>query len=270
MPHRQSSGCLPSSRSVTYPPHECPPTTARSGIGDSARDEIREPRVDVLELGPADVADERVAPLAPVADRAAVVDHPDGEAGVDVCLRLRLPAVEVEPRRPAVDEHEHREGPARVVRRHEEAVHALPVRVLEVPRLVRTRRGGAFPERDDLRSGVVEDEPLPLPLLVEEPDPPVGADARLPDVARLGGDRLELCPRKVVAVEMRTSLVDVLQQERRAVGPPVVRGDLTLEVELEREARPFRGSRSRDACRPPSRGRRRGAGRRQGGTSSVP
>ena len=136
-------------------------------VGDPARDEIREPCVHVLELRPADVPDERVAPLAAVADRAAVVDHPDGEAGVDVRLHLRLPAVEVEPGRSAVDEHQHRERASRVVRRDEEAVHALPVWVLEVPRLVRPRRRRALAERDDLGARVVEDEPLPLALLVE-------------------------------------------------------------------------------------------------------
>ena len=81
-------------------------------VGDPARDEIGEPRVHVLELGPADVRDERVPPLSAVPDGAAVVDHPDGEAGVDVRLHLRLPAVEVEPRRPAVDEHQHRKRAA--------------------------------------------------------------------------------------------------------------------------------------------------------------
>ena len=95
---------------MTYPPHEWPPTTGALGIGDTACDEIREPRVHVLELRPADVPDERVAPLAPVSDRAAVVDHPDGESRVDVGLHLGVPAVEVERRRAAVHEHEHREG----------------------------------------------------------------------------------------------------------------------------------------------------------------
>ncbi len=116
-------------------------------------------------------ADERVAPLAPVADRAAVVDHPDGEARVDVRLHLGVPAVQVEPGGAAVDEHEDRERAARVVRRDVEAVHALAVRVLEVPRLERRvprergrraagaprpcRRGraaGALPARGGTRS----------------------------------------------------------------------------------------------------------------------
>ena len=45
------------------------------GVGDPAVDEVLEPGVHVLELRAADVADQRVAPLAAVPDRAAVVDH---------------------------------------------------------------------------------------------------------------------------------------------------------------------------------------------------
>ena len=202
-------------------------------VGDPALDEIRESGVHVLELRPADVRDERVAPLPAVADGAAVVDHPDGEAGVDVRLHLRLPAVEVEPRRPAVDEHQHRKRAARIVRRDEEAVHALPVGILEVPRLVRPRRWRALAEREDLGARVVEDEPLPLALLVREPHAPVRADTRLPDVAGLGRDRGEPSRRDVVAVQVRPTLVDVVEQERGAVGPPVAHEDLTVEVELE-------------------------------------
>ena len=106
--------------------------TARR-IGKPTIDEVSETCVDVLEFRSSDVPDQRVAPLAPISDRATVVDHPDDESGVDVGLHLRLPPIEVEPGRPAVDEHHHREGPARVSRGHKEAVNPLAVRILEVP-----------------------------------------------------------------------------------------------------------------------------------------
>ncbi len=112
------------------------------------------PGVHVFELRPADVADQRVAPLAAVAGRAPVVDESHREPGVDVRLHLRLPAVEVERGRPAVHEHQHRERPARVVRRDEEPVDALPVRVLEVPRLVRAGRPAPGPPTDRISSPV--------------------------------------------------------------------------------------------------------------------
>ena len=58
---------------------------------------------------------------------------------------------------------EHAPGTARpVVRRHVEAVHALPVRVLEVPRLERPRRGGIHAERHDLSARVVDDDALTM------------------------------------------------------------------------------------------------------------
>ena len=84
-------------------------------IGDPPVDQILQACVHVLELRAADVPDQRVAPLAAVPDRAAVVDHADREPGVDVRLYLRLPAVEVEPRGAAVHEHQHGERAVRVV-----------------------------------------------------------------------------------------------------------------------------------------------------------
>ena len=50
-----------------------------------------EPGVQVLELGTADVADQRVAPRGPVAGRTSEVDHGHGEPGVDVGLHLGAP-----------------------------------------------------------------------------------------------------------------------------------------------------------------------------------
>ena len=162
------------------------------GVGQAVRDEILEPGVHVLELRPADVPDERVAPLPSVADRAAVVDHPDDEARVHVGLHLGLPAVEVEPRRPAVDEHHHRERAPGVVRRHVEAVHALAVRILEVPRLVRPgRRRSLALHGDRLGADVVQHEPLAVTLLVEEPDVAVRPDAPAPDEPGLVVERVE-------------------------------------------------------------------------------
>ena len=66
------------------------------GIRDASVDQILQAGVDVLELRPADVPDQGVAPLAAVAGRPTVVHQPHCEAGVDVRLHLRLPAVEVE------------------------------------------------------------------------------------------------------------------------------------------------------------------------------
>ena len=132
-----------------------------------------------------------------------------------------------------MDEHEDRERASRVVGRDVEAVHALAVRVLEVPRLERACCGSEPSERQEFRPRVVHDEPPTRSLLVEEPDPPVGADPRLPDVAGVGLDGDELAARDVVAVEARAALVQVLQEERRPVGPPVRSGDLALEVERE-------------------------------------
>ncbi len=102
-------------------------------IGEPAPDQVLEAGVHVLELRSADVANQSVPPLAAVAHRPAVVHETHHEAGVDVGLHLGLPAIEVEPRRPAMDEHQDGERAARVVGRHVEAVHALAVRVLEVP-----------------------------------------------------------------------------------------------------------------------------------------
>ncbi len=208
-------------------------------VGDPTRDEIGEAGVDVLELRPSDVPDQDVAPLAPVPDRAAVVDHAHCEPGFDVCLHLGLPAVEVEPRRPAVDEHHHRERPAGVVRGGVEAVDALAVRVLEVPRLVRAALRSPLRRRHELHARVVDGESLPVPLLVQEPHPPVRPDARLPDVARIGGDPLESAAREVVPGQARPAFEHVHEQERGGVGPPVVDEHLTLDVEIE--VGPFAG-----------------------------
>ncbi len=203
------------------------------GVGDPAGDEIREAGVHVLDLRAADVGDQDVSPLAPVPDGAAVVDHPDREARVDVRLHLRLPAVEVEPGRAAVDEHHHRERPARVVRGHVEAVHALAVRVLEVPRLVRPAFRGPRRRRQELGARVVEREPLPVSLLLDEPHAPVGSHARLPDEAGVARDLLERARRELVAEEPGPALVEVHEQERGGVGPPVVDVHLPLEVDVE-------------------------------------
>ena len=192
------------------------------GVRDPAVDEVPEPGVHVLELGAADVSDQRVPPLAAVPDRAAVVDHADREPGVDVRLHLGLPAVEVEPRRAAVDEHQHWERAAGVVRSHVEAVHPLAVRVLEVPGLVRPAgRGGALLGSDELCAGVVEDQPLAVALLVREPDASVRTDACAPHEARLDLDRLERAAREVVAIEAGPSFDDVMEEERGCVRPPV-------------------------------------------------
>ena len=176
---------------------------------------------------------------------------PDGEARVDVRLHLRLPAVEVEPGRAAVDEHHHRERPAGVVRGHVEAVHALAVRVLEVPRLVRAARRRPRRRRQELRAGVVEHEPLPVPLLVQEPHSPVGPHARLPDEAGLAGDGLELAASRGRSGRgWRPALEHVHEQQRGGVGPPVVDEHLALERRSRgRSARRSRGSRSRPASR---------------------
>ena len=45
-------------------------------VGDPARDEVGSPAFTSSSSGPPMFPIERVAPLAPVADRAAVVDHP--------------------------------------------------------------------------------------------------------------------------------------------------------------------------------------------------
>ena len=104
-----------------------------------------------------------------------------------------------------------------------------------------------------------------MALLVQEPDAAVGADARLPDVPGVGRDRRELTGRDVVAVEVGAAFAQVLEEQRRPVGPPVGRRDLAFEVELQAaRTRPSRGSRSRVACRRRARGRTQGAGRRDG------
>ena len=218
-----------------------PGATADSGslgIGDAARDEVRQSRVHVLEFGPADVPDQGVSPLASVPDRTAVVDHPDDEAGVDVRLHLRLPAIEVVPGGSPVDEHEHGERPARVVRRHEEAVHRLPVWVLEMPGLVRAGLRCPPAEVENLCTCVVEDEPLPMALLVQEPHAAVRPHARARDVAWLAGNVRQLAVRDVVAVELRSPLERVHEQERRRIRPPVVHVNLTVELDVQQRDLP--------------------------------
>jgi hypothetical protein len=116
-------------------------------------------------------------------------------------------------------------------------VHALAVRVLEVPGLVRAAGRAEVVGRHELRALVVEDESPPMPLLVQEPHAAVRAHACLPDEAGLARHRFEHAGREVVPVEARPALEDVVQQERRAVGPPVRHEDAALEV--GREVRPL-------------------------------
>ena len=110
-------------------------------VRDAVLHQPREPGVQVLELRPADVAGQRVAPLGAVPGRAAVVDHRHGEPGVDVRLRLRAPPILVQPCGPAVGPDQHRERPV-AFRRGVEPVDRLTVLVVEPERDVRTSRRG--------------------------------------------------------------------------------------------------------------------------------
>jgi hypothetical protein len=146
-----------------------------------------------------------------------------------------------------VDEHHHRERPAGVGRRHVEAVHALAVRVLEVPRLVRAGLRSPCRRAHELGADIVEREPLPLALLVNQPDAPAGAHARLPDEARLAGNLLERAAREVVPEHPRSAFEQVREQERGGVRPPVV--DVHFPLEVDVEVRPLPGREIPD-CRP--------------------
>jgi hypothetical protein len=87
---------------------------------------------------------------------------------------------------------------------------------------------------------------------VEEPHAVVRANTGLPDHARIARDQVELPGRELVPVQEIVALEPVLEQERRAVRPPVLDEDAAFE--LGREIRPL-------AAReiPDSAGRRRRA-----------
>ena len=177
---------------------------------------------------------EAVAPFPPVADRASVVDHRHRESAVDEGLDIGLPAVRVQPRRPAVDVHHDGVGPIGALRGHEEAVHLLSVGVREVPGLVRLAVGRlAVAKAEHLGAGVVEHEPATMTELVQEPDPPVGPDASLPDETRLIEHHVVFAGGHVVAEESVAALTSVDQQQRPAVRPPVGDEHRALGVQLE-------------------------------------
>src|SRR6266516_7706977 len=134
-------------------------------IGDAALHQVAKTRIDVLELLAADIPDQSVAPFTAVAGRPPVIDQPDGEPLVDERLDLRLPPVHVEPGRAAVDEHHHRERAAGIVWGDKETVHAVPLRIGEVPGLVRAcSRTRLSVERQYLGAPVVDYPSLPVAL----------------------------------------------------------------------------------------------------------
>src|SRR5215213_8472399 len=143
-----------------YPPHDQPATTDR-----------------VLDLGPADVADELVTPGGAEPDGAAVVEHPDAEAHVDVGLDFGRPAVEVDRRRAAVDQQER--GPRlRALRLDDPAVDALALRVRELPGHERPAGRGALGRLEDRRVVAdLEDEARVLAPLEAVPDAAIRSDA---------------------------------------------------------------------------------------------
>src|SRR6266550_6819327 len=132
-------------------------------IGDAALNEIAKTCIDVLELRPADISDQSVAPFRAVSGGPSVIDQPDRESHVDERLDLRLPPVHVEPGRTAVDEHHHRKRAAGVVWGDEETVHAVPLRVDEVPGPVSAcSRTRLSLERQHLGAPIVDYPPLPV------------------------------------------------------------------------------------------------------------
>src|SRR5947208_14893578 len=162
-------------------------------IGDAALHQVTKTRVDVLELGAADIPDQSVAPFTAVTGGPPVIDEADGEAHVDERLDLRLPPVQVEPGRAAVDEHHHRERAAGVVWRDVETVDALPLGVDEVPGLVLASSGTRLPvERQDLRAADVDYASLPVALFVQQPHLIIRSHARVPDHAGFSRDDFQL------------------------------------------------------------------------------
>ncbi len=112
-------------------------------------------------------------------------------------------------------------------------MHALPVRVLESPRLVGPAGRRPAADRQHLRARVVDDQPLPMSLLVEEPDSPVGPDTRLPDESRVGRQWLQASACELVLEQSVSTLDAVHEEQSRGVGPPVRDEDGSLEVDLE-------------------------------------
>ncbi len=126
-------------------------------IRDPRRDQVVERVVEVLQLGPADVAHEGVTPLRAATGRAPVVDEHDGESGVDVGLNLGMPLVLVEPGRPPVRTNQDRPRSA-PRRRHEEPLHRLTVSIVESQQLERPAgRCRLALEREHLPACLVED-----------------------------------------------------------------------------------------------------------------
>ena len=86
---------------------------------------------------------------------------------------------------------------------------------------------------EQLDARVVEDEPSSVSLLVQEPDAAVRTNTGLPDHARLAGDRVERPGCELVPVQAISTLEPVLEQERRAVRPPVLDEDRSFEADRE-------------------------------------
>ena len=203
-------------------------------VGDAASHEVVEAREHVLELDEADVPGELVAPRLAEADRPAVVDHRDEEAGVDVRLDVGRPAVHVEEVRPAVHPHDHGVR-AVAVGADQEPVDPLAVGVLEPPRLERPAigRAGALGLEQGRRRPDREQPRRVLAVVDAVPDLAVGPDRGRGDRARLGVERLVSGrwpartgaggdgPRRAGAAAAPT------------VGPPVDGLDRAREVQLE-------------------------------------
>ena len=102
----QRSGCRPAPSRVDVPAPRPAGQHDPRRVRETARDDVVEPREDVLELEEADVPGELVTPLLSEPLRAAVVDHRDQEPGVDVGQEVGRPAVHVQRVRAAVDAHD--------------------------------------------------------------------------------------------------------------------------------------------------------------------
>ena len=191
------------------------------------------PGVHVDELGAADVADQTVAPLAPVPRGPPVVDHADREPHVDVGQDLGIPRVGVLARRPPVHEHHHRERPV-AFGRDVEPVHPIALAVVEVPRVERPAgRRTITVGSHHVGAGRVERDGRVLSAREPEPHVAVGSHARRADRAAIVLDRGQRARRELVSVEAVTALVVVRDEERGGIGPPVHCFHRTGEAEIE-------------------------------------
>ena len=216
--------------------HVAAPRPAREDdprrIGEAPRDQVVEPGEHVLELEEADVPGELVAPRLPEADRTAVVDHRDEEAGVDVRLDVGHPAVHVERVGAAVHAHDHRVR-AVALRADEEPVDALAVAGSRTT-TTRTagRRAPSAPELEQRRGRAHREQRRRVQRRCGRGTRPRHRAGRRPPVIEPGSvsSGVSVPAREVVAVEAMPAVDELEQQQGRSVGPPVDRLDRAREL----------------------------------------